>query len=104
MKLSDMKTIDEVIEDHRQDPEFRAEWDRTEFARQIAIRVLEYRTARGLSQRALAGIVGMAQPAIARLESGEHQPTLETLARLTKATGLEFHLAAARGTVELVAA
>lgn len=104
MKLSEMKTIDEVIEDHRQDPEFRVEWDRMEFARQLAIRVLEYRTARGLSQRALADIVGMAQPAIARLESGQHQPTLETLARLTKATGLEFHFAAARGTVELVVA
>jgi ribosome-binding protein aMBF1 (putative translation factor) len=104
MKLSDMKTIDEVIEDHRQDPEFRAEWDRLQFARQIAIRVLQYRTDRGLSQRAFAELVGMAQPAIARLESGEHQPTLDTLAKLTKATGLEFHLSAAGGTVELAAA
>jgi ribosome-binding protein aMBF1 (putative translation factor) len=104
MKLSEMKTIDEVIEDHRQDPEFRAEWDRMGFARQVAIRVLEYRTAHGLSQRALARVVGMAQPAIARLESGEHQPTFDTLAKLTKATGLEFRFAAVKGTVELVAA
>jgi ribosome-binding protein aMBF1 (putative translation factor) len=99
-----MKTIDEVIEDHRQDPEFRAEWDRLEFARQVAIHVLEYRTDRGLSQRAFAAMVGMAQPAIARLESGEHKPTLDTLAKLTNGTGLEFHFAAAGGTVELVAA
>jgi ribosome-binding protein aMBF1 (putative translation factor) len=104
MKVSEMKTIDEVIEEHRQDPEFREEWDVAEFARQVALRVLEYRTARGLSQLGLAREVGMAQPAIARLESGEHQPTLATLAKLTKATGLEFHLAAARGGVELVAA
>jgi len=104
MKLSEMKTIDAVIDDHRQDPEFRAEWDRLAFARQVAVRVLEYRTGRGLSQRALAEIVGMAQPAIARLESGDHQPTLDTLARLTRATGLEFHFAAVAGTVELIAA
>jgi hypothetical protein len=32
MKLSDLKPLDQAVEEHRQDPEFRA-WDRIAFAR-----------------------------------------------------------------------
>jgi transcriptional regulator with XRE-family HTH domain len=35
----------------------------------------------------------MKQPAVARLESGEHNPSLETLARLANALGFEFRIA-----------
>jgi ribosome-binding protein aMBF1 (putative translation factor) len=90
MKLSDMKPLDQVIEEHRGDREFRAEWDRTAFARTVANQVVRYRTEHGLSQRELATIVGLAQPQIARLERAERQPSFETLAKLTGATGLEF--------------
>jgi ribosome-binding protein aMBF1 (putative translation factor) len=102
MKLSDLKPLDEVIEEHRDDPEFRVVWDRMAFARDVANRVVQYRTERGLSQRELAAIVGLVQPQIARLEAAEHQPSFETLAKLTRATGLEFHLEVARGGVELL--
>ena len=102
MKLSDMKSLDRSIDEQRNDSEFRAEWDRTAFARDVANLVVRYRTERGLSQRELAAVVGLAQPQIARLEKAEHQPSFETLARLSRATGLEFHLEVADGAVELV--
>ena len=102
MKLSEMKSLGQSIEEHRGDPEFRAEWDRTAFARDVANRVVRYRTERGLSQRDLAGIVGLVQPQIARLEKAEHQPSFETLAKLSRATGLEFRLEVSEGAVELV--
>ncbi|MBV8162296.1 MAG: helix-turn-helix transcriptional regulator, partial [Acidimicrobiia bacterium] len=35
---------------------------------------------------------GMRQPHIARLEAGEHEPSLTTLARLSRALGIEFHI------------
>jgi transcriptional regulator with XRE-family HTH domain len=48
-----------------------------------------------LTQTGLAEVVGMHQPAIARLESGSHVPSLATLARLSNALGvsLDVHIA-----------
>jgi transcriptional regulator with XRE-family HTH domain len=34
----------------------------------------------------------MKQPAVARLEAGEHNPSLDTLARLSSALGIDFHI------------
>lgn len=104
MKFSELRPFEQVIEEHREDAEFRAEWDRTAFARDVANRVVRYRTERGLSQRQLAAIVGLVQPQIARLERAEHQPSFDTLAKLTRATGLEFRFQVAHGGVELVSA
>ena len=102
MKLSELKPLDQVIEEHRADPEFRAEWDRTAFARDVANRVVQYRTEHDMSQRELAKIVGLVQPAIARLEKAERQPSFETLAKLTRATGLEFRFEVSHGGVEFI--
>jgi transcriptional regulator with XRE-family HTH domain len=66
----------------RTDPEFRAYWARTALARAIANQIIGYRIKHGLTQSELAHILGMRQPAIARLESGEHNPTWETLSLL----------------------
>lgn len=104
MKLSDMKPLAQVVEEHREDPDFREEWDRMTFARDVANRVVQYRTERGLSQRDLAAVVGLVQPQIARLERADHQPSFDTLARLTRATGLTFRFEVTHGGVELVSA
>jgi ribosome-binding protein aMBF1 (putative translation factor) len=91
MRLSDMKTNDEVLAEHlASDPEFRVEWERTTLARVVSLAVLRHRTDRGLSQRALADQLGMKQPQIARLEIGEVNPSIETLMRLSSGLGLEF--------------
>jgi ribosome-binding protein aMBF1 (putative translation factor) len=92
MKISDMKTANHVLEQQLQDPSFREEWDRTALAREVSTRVAAYRAQRGLSQAALARELGVSQPLIARLEAGEHEPTIATLSRLSRHLGLEFHL------------
>lgn len=100
-----MKTAGQVVEERRQaDPEFRKEWDREAFARAVAAQVVRYRGDHKLSQRQLAKLTGITQPAIARLESGEGVPELKTLAKLSTATGLEFRLSVARGDVALCVA
>lgn len=104
MKLSDLTPLDEVIEEHRQDPEFAASWDRGAFAREVAVRIIAYRAERGMTQTGLAKAVGLNQPVIARLESGEHVPSLGTLAKVSRVTGLQFHLDVAHGAVALAAA
>ncbi len=102
MKFSDLKALGQVIEDQREDAEFCDVWDRMAFARDVANKVVRYRTEHDLSQRELAAIVGLVQPQIARLERADHQPSFDTLAKLSRATGLEFHFEVARGGVELV--
>ena len=101
MKLSDMTPLDEVIEEHRTDPEFREMWDKAAFAREVAVRIVAYRTENELTQTQLAKIVGLKQPAIARLEVGEQPPSLTTLAKLSATTGLEFRVEVSHGAVAL---
>jgi len=90
-KLADLRTAAEIHDqDMKHDLDYRREYERTMLANDVAIKVLRYRTEHGLSQAQLARMVGMRQPHIARLESGEHEPSLSTLARLSSALGLDF--------------
>ncbi len=75
---------------------FREEWDRRAFARAVAIKVIEYRADHGLSQRQLADQLGLAQPQIARLETGEYDPSYGTLARLAGSLDLEVTISVVR--------
>lgn len=91
MKLSDLPTHEEVLAEHLDaDPEYRREWERTALARAVAVKAISYRAEHGLSQTALAKRLRMTQPAVARLESGEHNPTFPTLLRLSDALGIEL--------------
>ncbi len=91
MKLSEMKTNDELIaEQLRSDPEFRAEWERTALARAVAIAIVRYRADHGVSQRELAQRLRMKQPQVARLELGEVNPSIDTLMRVSSRLGIEF--------------
>jgi ribosome-binding protein aMBF1 (putative translation factor) len=91
MKLSDLPTHEEVLAKHLDaDPEYRREWERTALARAVSVKVIAYRAEYGLSQTALAGLLKMSQPAVARLESGEHNPTFPMLLRLSDAMGIEL--------------
>lgn len=91
MKLSDLPTHEEVLADHLDaDPEYRREWERTALARAVAVKVIAYRAEHDLSQTALAKRLKMSQPAVARLESGEHNPTFPMLLRISDALGVEL--------------
>lgn len=90
MKLSDMKTSEQVLAEEMRDPAFSAEWERTVMARALALKVLAYRTEQHLSQRALAAKLDMTQPQVARIEAGEHNPTIDTLARIAQTLDIEF--------------
>lgn len=92
VRLSDMTTSDQVLTEELRDPAFLREWERTAIARAVALKVLAYRTEHALSQRALARKLEMSQPQLARLEAGEHNPTIDTLARLARTLDVEFAL------------
>jgi DNA-binding XRE family transcriptional regulator len=85
-----MIPFERVLEEHLHDPEFRAEWERLAPARAVAISLVAYRADHGLTQTALGRLLDMSQPANARLEAGDHLPTLPTLLRLSEMLGLEI--------------
>jgi transcriptional regulator with XRE-family HTH domain len=72
------------------DPAVAAEYGKNLLAHQVALAVLRYRSEHGLSQRQLGRLLGMPQSNIARLEAGERQPTIETLAKLARVLGRDF--------------
>jgi transcriptional regulator with XRE-family HTH domain len=98
-----MKTFEESLSRDLQDPEFRAEWERTAFARAVANRIVKYRGKNKLTQAQLAVRLSMHQSAIARLELGEHEPSIATLARLSTGLGINFHIAIKPGSLSLSA-
>ena len=104
MKLSELKTATQVVKEQRKGPKFRAAWDRTAFARDVALRIVRYRADNNLTQTALARQVGMTQSVIARLESGDRPPSISTLAKLSAGTSMVFDIRFDRGSVEFVAA
>jgi DNA-binding XRE family transcriptional regulator len=92
MRLDELKSSDAVLDESLRDPGFRKEWDETALARAVAIKLVEYRAQHEMTQTALAHKLGMKQPAVARLESGDHNPSIETLGRLARELGIEFHI------------
>lgn len=90
MKMTDLRTGRRILAEHLKDPEFRERWEKTALARAVALRLIAYRAEHGLSQTALSNTLGMKQPAVARLEAGERNPSWETLARISEALGVEF--------------
>ena len=85
-------TLDHVLAELLQDPEFKQAYDDLEPAYQVA----RLRIRRGLSQKQVAELVGTKQPSIARLESGQVAPRLSFLKRVVEALGgtLTVHIEA----------
>lgn len=86
-----IKTAEEVLVAALEaDPELVAEWERLALARMVATRLIAYRSDNGLSQRELAKRLGVSQPRVVELESGEKNPQIETLVKIAATTGIEF--------------
>ena len=63
-----------------------------------ALTLRQARRAAGLTQRDLANRAGVAQPAIARIESGGVVPRVDTLDHLLRACGHNLQVATRAGT------
>lgn len=103
MTVSDRTTAKGLHTGDRNDPEYRAESDRARLAHEVAMRVIAYRAEHTLTQTELARMLGMRQPHIARLEAGEHEPSLATLSRLARVLDMEFHIDITRSALRLTA-
>lgn len=87
------KTFGEMVgESLNADADFRAEWQRLAPAREFAAAILRFRAQHGLSQRQLAGQLGVSQPRVVKLESGEHNPDVDTIIHAVRTLAIEFCL------------
>jgi DNA-binding XRE family transcriptional regulator len=87
------KTFEQLLaQEERSSDTFRAEWQRLAPAREFAATLLRYRAEHSLSQRALASELGVSQPRVAKLESAEHNPELDTIINAVRRLGIEFVL------------
>lgn len=91
--MATSKTFDALVaEEQLADPGFKAEWQRLAPAREFAATLLRYRAEHELSQRALAKKLGISQPRVVKLESGEHNPEIDTIINAVRSLGIEFAL------------
>jgi transcriptional regulator with XRE-family HTH domain len=86
------RSLTNVDRELRKDPEYEAALEELEPYEQIARQLIAFRTENGLSQAELARRCGISQPAIARLERGEHEPRLATLRRVAHALDASLEL------------
>jgi len=92
LKFTDLKPNEQVLAEDLEQPSFRAEWERTSVARALAVQVLAFRAKNDLSQRELAGMLGISQPHVSRLEAGIHNPDIETLSRIADVMRTEIQV------------
>jgi DNA-binding XRE family transcriptional regulator len=79
------RPITDVDRQLRTDPEYEAALQALAPFEEIARQLVAFRIEYWLSQAELARRSGVPQPAIARLERGEHDPRLATLRRVADA-------------------
>jgi predicted transcriptional regulator len=82
-----MDDIERLEAEWLKDPAYRKALERRRPAHELARTMIRIRVAAGLTQQELADRTGMAQPDIARMESGDHFPTWKRLARVLAAVG-----------------
>ena len=82
------------------DEGFRQDWEKHAPARMVAAKLIEYRFDNDLSQRALADLLGVKQPQVARWESGESLPAAGNLALIAAKLDIEIVLSFARADRE----
>lgn len=86
------ESLESVMEKHCNTPEYQAEYEKVRPQIEFYRSLLELRKSMGLSQTEFAELMGVKQPAIARLESGDSLPNLKTLYDIAKATGKELQI------------
>lgn len=85
-------TFREGLQEQLKDPEFRAEYEALEPEYQLISAMIRAREEQKVSQRQLAERTGIAQADISRIETGDGNPTLQTLQRLAAGLGMKLRL------------
>lgn len=84
--------LQEFIQRHLKDPEFRKEWEESEADYQLGRQIIQSRIDSKISQRELAKKANTTQAVISRIESMSVSPTLQLTSRIAKALGKNLQI------------
>ena len=96
MKRGKVRTFKSRLQEDSEDikdPEFKKYYEEERQALKLAMKIVELRSQKGLTQQELAKLMGTSQQAISRIESGEYEGfTLKTLEKIAEATGMRVKI------------
>ena len=93
MNKGKVRTFKNRLRDELKDPEFKSHYQEERRTLKMAMKIVELREKKGLSQQQLAKLMGTSQQAISRIESGEYEGfTLKTLEKIAEATGMRVKI------------
>lgn len=87
-----MRTWKSLRKEWLKDPKVKKEYDKLEVRYALIDRVIGERIKRKMTQAQLAKKVGTKQSAIARLESGNVNPTLNFMEKIAQALGSKLNI------------
>ena len=79
--------FDKYLEEQLKDPEFKEEYDALEPEFAVIRAILNARHEKGITQKELSELTGIAQGDISKLENGSANPSVRTLERVANALG-----------------
>lgn len=79
--------FDDYLDEKMKDPEFKKEYDALEPEFTLIKAILDARREKGITQKELSELTGIAQGDISKLESGNANPSVKTLKRIASAMG-----------------
>lgn len=88
----DLIPTEEIFAEWRKDPAYRDAYDALDGEFALAAALIEARSAADISQQEIAKRMQTSQPAVARLEGGHGNPSLNTLRRYAAATGTRLRI------------
>jgi DNA-binding XRE family transcriptional regulator len=85
-------SLDELKKELFKNPEFRREWEKIGPEFELARQIIGLRLKNKMSQTELAEKAHTRQPVISRIESGNANPSLQTIEKIGKALGKKVSL------------
>jgi ribosome-binding protein aMBF1 (putative translation factor) len=92
MKKRKLIPVERSFAAWRRDPAYLKEYAALEEEFALAAALIDARSRAGLSQGDIARKMRTSQPAVARLEAGQGNPSVSTLRRYAKATGTRLRI------------
>jgi len=74
------------------DEETKQEFELSDILVDIACKIINYRLDNNMTQKDLADKLGITQAMVSKLESGEYNPSIEFLFKISKKLGWKFEL------------
>ncbi|MBS5450045.1 MAG: helix-turn-helix transcriptional regulator [Coriobacteriia bacterium] len=87
-----MTTFRDYLDENLNDPAFRAEWEEQAPERAVMREIAFERERAGLTQKELAERIGMRQGNLSRLENGNGNPSIDTLAKIARGLGKRLEI------------